>query len=81
MGEAVIDMMFIHTLESAILAALNRAQSERAVVESDDSPLTKLTPDCVSKKIAHELYFCLDASLLIDLAMHKLNENHSAKAA
>jgi hypothetical protein len=81
MGEAVIDMMFIHTLESAILAALSRAQSQKATVENNASPLTDLSPDCVSKKIAHELYFCLDASLLIDLAMHKLNENYSSKAA
>jgi hypothetical protein len=74
---AVVDMMFIHRLENAIMAVLAHEQPTIPLAVPAGSGHNKEAA-AFSKKVAQELYFQLDASMLIDLATYKLGENENA---
>ncbi len=68
-----MDMTFIHTLEQAITDAYT---SYRAKTEQQQRPPEAIQfyeIDRFSKQLAIDLYFQLDASTLIDLAIYKIN--------
>jgi hypothetical protein len=64
----MVDMTFVHRLATAISSVLSREETRTFFHEPIGEPINI---DFISRKIAQELYFDLDSSVLMDLAMYK----------
>ena len=73
----MVDMTFIHRLEDVALTVLrrNRLNIPRHAQYCSEHEIEAIR---FCKKFAQELYFQLDASMLINLAIYKLAEKEEA---